>query len=108
MHKWISLLLLVLLIQPSLADTSTPPVTLKYIETGWGGEAAFFGTVEDVIVEGCANPIIRVDSNHIIFDTILSIGLSAYHADSKVIFRVAGCSGSVSEWMNGIAIKIVD
>ena len=108
MNKLTLFLLLIFVIQPLLADTSTPPVTLKYIETGWGGEAVFFGTVEDIIVEGCANPIIRVDSNHIIFNTIVSIGLSAYHADSKVIFRVAGCSGSGNAWMNAIAIKIVD
>lgn len=84
---------------------STPPVTLKYIETGWGGEGVYFGTIEETIVEGCVSPVIRINSDHAMFDTIVSTALSAYHTKSKVVFRISGCIGGQ---MKGIAIALVE
>jgi hypothetical protein len=91
--------------QAVLADSSTPPLTIKRIETGWGSEGVYITSNEETVVEGCTSSRIRIDSNHLMLDYIVSIALSAYHTKSKVQFRISGCSGSS---MNGVAIAIVD
>jgi len=100
-------LILLFLIFPALvlADASTPPLTIKKIETGWGSEGIYISTNEGIKVEGCSSAVLRINSNHVMLDKILSIALSAYHTKSKVQFRVSGCTG---DQMNLIAIAILE
>jgi hypothetical protein len=105
MKSILLLLSLFIVVQGVLADTSTPPLTIKRIETGWGSEGLYIQSNEGAVVEGCTSTTIRINSNHLMFDHIVSIALSAYHTKSKVQFRVSGCLGSS---MKGVAIAVLD
>ncbi|USD23363.1 hypothetical protein [Microbulbifer variabilis] len=105
MKKIIFVFLLSFVAQASLADTSTPLITIKAIGTGWGSSDLFIESNENVIVEDCSNVRLKVSSTNPMFNHILSIALSAYHTKSKVTLRVKGCDGTD---MNAVAIKITD
>ncbi|WP_444885133.1 hypothetical protein [Microbulbifer sp. PSTR4-B] len=105
MKKIICVFLLSFIAQASLADTSTPLITIKAIGTGWGSSDLFIESHENVIVEDCSNVRLKVSSTNPMFNHILSIALSAYHTKSKVTLRVKGCDGTD---MNAVAIKITD
>ena len=77
-----------------LADSDTPVQTIKTIGTGWGAEAIYITTNENEKVENCEWPRLRLNNNHPYFNQILSLALSAFHAKSKVIFRVSGCTNN--------------
>ena len=102
-------LILVIVLMMSLTsvygDTSTPPQTIKVISTGWGSEGIYITTHEGGIVEGCEFARFRLNNDHLYFDKVLSMALSAFHAKSKVVFRVSGCTGND---MKLIAIAIID
>lgn len=101
----ILLLILCLNSLNAFADSNTPPLTISRIGTGWGSEGIYISSNEGSMVEGCGTASLRIDSAHVMLDKILSIALSAYHAKSKVEFRVSGCVGNR---MNVIAIAILD
>ncbi|WP_444904610.1 hypothetical protein ACJJIU_06975 [Microbulbifer sp. CnH-101-E] len=105
MKKIIFVFLMSFVAQASLADTSTPLITIKAIGTGWGSSDLFIESNENVIVEDCSNVRLKVSSTNPMFNHILSIALSAYHTKSKVTLRVKGCDGTD---MNAVAIKITD
>ncbi|UAB73885.1 hypothetical protein INR79_22350 [Vibrio sp. SCSIO 43132] len=86
------------------ADANLPAQNISGIATGWGSEGNYLFFDGNNIVEGCTNNRVRIQRDHPMAKDILSIALSAFHTDRKVIVRVSGCLGSD---MNGIAIHIV-
>lgn len=105
--KQVLLFLLVSIIYTSTvaADASTPKMTIKVIETGWAANAVYITTNQGEKVEGCSSPRLRLDANSTMFDQDFSLLMSAYHAKSNVVFRVAGCSGND---MNVIAVALTN
>jgi hypothetical protein len=85
------------------ADANLPASTIKNIATGWGGEGLFLSINNSTVVEECVNPRIYVSPTNTMYNEILSIALSSFHASTNVVFRISGCRG---ENMNGIAISI--
>lgn len=87
-----------------LADASLPAQNISGIATGWDSEANYLFFDGNNIVEGCSNNRVRISRDHPMAKDILSIALSAFHANKKVVVRVSGCLGSD---MKGIAIHMI-
>ncbi|USD23364.1 hypothetical protein MJO52_09565 [Microbulbifer variabilis] len=103
MKKFICVFLLFFISQIAMADTTTPPITIKSVGIGWGLAELYIESNENVIVEDCASARLKVSLTNPMFDHILSIALSAYHTNSKVTLRVKGCDGSD---MNAVSIRV--
>ena len=90
----LTLSILTLLISISAyADTDTKPQTIRSISTGWSAEGIFISLTGSEIVEGCEWARLRLNNDHTYYDQILTLALSAFHAESKVVVRVSGCTG---------------
>lgn len=105
MKKIIYIFSLFIVAQSTFADSSTTTLTIKNIETGWSSEGVYIRTNEEIMLEGCTSSTLRVNSDHLMLDKILSIALSAFHTKSKVTFRVSGCTGTT---LNAVAISVLD
>lgn len=88
----------------AVADENLPAQNISGIATGWASEGNYLFFGGNNIVEGCTQNRVRIPRDHPMAKDILSIALSAFHANKKVIVRVSGCVGSD---MNGVAIHIV-
>ena len=106
--KIFKILCFVLMMVSSLiasADESSTPDTIKSIQTGWGGEGIYITTDSQQLLDGCTNNVFYVNARNVaMVKEILTVALSAFHARSKVIFRVSGCEHGR---MRTIAIAIV-
>ena len=77
------------------ADENAPLITIKEIATGWGNEGIYIVPNETITpVDGCEVSRFIIKSDHQWLEKLLSIGLSAFHSQSKVRIRVSGCRGT--------------
>ena len=84
------------------ADDTTPSQLITGIQTGWGGEGVYYFFEGGPVLEGCVHSGVVIREGAM-SGKILSVALSAYHANKPVTFRVSGC---FEGWMNGIAIGL--
>ncbi len=77
----------------SNADANLPASTIKHIATGAAEEGLFLSIDNPTVVEGCINPRIYVSPTNKMYNEILSISLSSFHASTNVVFRISGCRG---------------
>lgn len=75
------------------AGTELPAQTIRLLGTGWDSEGIYISTDEGIQSQSCGSGGLILQ-DHILKDEIISILLSAYHANSKVKFYVDGCTGS--------------
>ena len=87
------------------ADVSTQPMTIKVIETGWSAEAIYVSTNEGYELESCGSARLRLDEASNMFEQDFALLMSAFHTQTKVVFRVSGCSG---DDINIIAVALVN
>jgi len=86
----------------SYAQTTLPAQAITAIETVNNGQDLQFKFDNGVKQEGCSSSNIIV-KNGAMSERILSITLSAYHADHGVRFIVSGCTGGA---MQGLAVSL--
>jgi len=84
------------------AQITLPAQTISAIETMNNGQDLQFKFDNGTKQEGCSSSNIIV-KNGTMSDRILSIALSAYHADHGVRFMVSGCTGGA---MQGLAVSV--
>ncbi len=100
--KLITLALVASVSSFSHAQTTLPAQTITAIETVNNGQDLQFMFENGAKQEGCSSSNIIV-KNGAMSDRILSIALSAYHADHGVRFIVSGCTGGA---MQGLAVSL--
>lgn len=96
--KKIVLLLSTLFVTSVSAATKLAPQTIASIETGWGQEGLHIRTVEGLKADGCnlgAYMIPAEDFSKALYETHVSMLLSAFHAKKQVGLYVDGCIGDV-------------
>lgn len=105
MHKILGICLLPLIAFISNADSSSQPIKIERIESGWGADAILITPDESQQLESCPGYRFRLEKASSMFEQDFSLLLSAYHVKSNVVFRVSGCVGNE---MNVIAVALVD
>ncbi|RYY73347.1 MAG: hypothetical protein EOO52_18270 [Gammaproteobacteria bacterium] len=89
------------------ADISLPSQTISVIQTGWGGEGFFIKLNGGVQAPGCNSQMYLVPKlNNPMYNDLLSISLSAFHAKTKLSLRVKGCEMANDFSLNVIAISL--
>jgi len=91
-----------LLSPPTFASSLLPAQTINAIETINNGQDIRFKFASGVKLEGCSSESVVVKDSAM-SDRILSVALSAYHADHAVRFLVDGCTAGD---MQGISVSI--
>ena len=106
--RYLSFVFLIYLFSNTVfADSNSPEITIKKIDTGWSNEGIYIHPNEDVpLQEGCTRKWYRVDADNEWMDKILSMSLSAFHGNSKVVFRLSGCT-NFGKVMRVIAVTLV-
>lgn len=91
MKKYFIFIVLSLITTPTFAGTQLAAQTIKSINMGWGSEGIYITTNESLMAESCTGAVARMPSNHSLLKENISVLLSAFHTNSKVLLYVDGC-----------------
>lgn len=89
------------------ANLSLPPQTISVIQTGSNGEGFYLQLHGGLQAPGCNTQMYLVSKqNNPMYNDILAMSLSAFHAKTKVTLRVADCQTANDFYLNVVAILL--